>query len=211
MDDASWRALYMNQPIEREGQLYAQDELRRYFELPDGEPDAILAVCDTKDRGADYCFMPIVYQYGNDHYVEDCVCDNGKPEIVEARLVSALMKHKVHMARFESNSAGGKIAEKVQAEIKKQGGRTKITTKYTTANKETKIVVASPAVKERCLFKDDSVITKDREYRKMLEFLCGYTMMGKNKHDDVPDGMAQYIEFVQSMTRTAVEVFQRPF
>ena len=211
MDDASWRALYMNQPIEREGQLYAQDELRRYFELPDGEPDAILAVCDTKDRGADYCFMPIVYQYGNDHYVEDCVCDNGKPEIVEARLVSALMKHKVHMARFESNSAGGKIAEKVQAEIKKQGGRTKITTKYTTANKETKIVVASPQVKERCLFKDDSVITKDREYRKMLEFLCGYTMMGKNKHDDVPDGMAQYIEFVQSMTRTAVEVFQRPF
>ncbi len=211
MDDASWRALYMNQPIEREGQLYAQDELRRYFELPDGEPDAILAVCDTKDRGADYCFMPIVYQYGNDHYVEDCVCDNGKPEIVEARLVSALMKHKVHMARFESNSAGGKIAEKVQAEVKRQGGRTKITTKYTTANKETKIVVASPAVKERCLFKDDSVITKDREYRKMLEFLCGYTMMGKNKHDDVPDGMAQYIEFVQSMTRTAVEVFQRPF
>ena len=51
MDDASWRALYMNQPIEREGQLYNEDELRRYFELPDKEPDAILFVCDTKTEG----------------------------------------------------------------------------------------------------------------------------------------------------------------
>lgn len=211
MDDASWRALYMNQPIEREGQLYAPDELRRYFELPDREPDAILAICDTKDRGTDYCFMPIVYQYGNDHYIEDCICDNGKPEVVEARLSSILLQHKVHMARFESNSAGGKIAEKVQADVKKKGGRTKITTKYTTANKETKIIVNSPTVKERCLFKDDSVIKTDREYRKMLDFLCGYTMMGKNKHDDVPDGMAQYAEFIKSLTGTAVEIFQRPF
>ena len=211
MDDASWRALYMNQPIEREGQLYAPDELRRYFELPDREPDAILAVCDTKDRGKDYCFLPIVYQYGNDHYVVDCVCDNGKPEIVETRLVSALMQHKVHMARFESNSAGGKIAEKVQGEVKKKGGRTKITTKYTTANKETKIVIESVWCKEHLLFKDDSVIKHDREYRRMLDFLCGYTMIGKNAHDDVPDGFAQYSNFIQSMTNTAVEIFQRPF
>ena len=34
MDDVSWRALYMNEPIEREGLVYSQDELRRYFELP---------------------------------------------------------------------------------------------------------------------------------------------------------------------------------
>jgi hypothetical protein len=50
MDDASWRALYMNQPIEREGLLYAEDELRRYFELPDGEPDGVISICDTKDK-----------------------------------------------------------------------------------------------------------------------------------------------------------------
>ena len=31
MDDASWRALYMNQPVEREGLLYSENELRRYF------------------------------------------------------------------------------------------------------------------------------------------------------------------------------------
>lgn len=211
MDDASWRALYMNQPIEREGQLYSADELRRYFELPDGDPDAILSVCDTKDRGTDYCFLPIVYQYGNDYYLEDCVCDNGKPETVEAMLVAKLLQHKVQMARFESNSAGGKIAEKVQGILKDKGGITKITTKYTTSNKETKIVVNSPWVKDHILFKDDSVIKQDKVYRKMLSLLCGYTMAGKNKHDDVPDGMAQLSEFLQSITGGKIEIFRRPY
>ena len=65
MDDVSWRALYMNEPIEREGLVYAQDELRRYFELPKEDPDAIIGICDTKDKGADYAFLPVAYVYGH--------------------------------------------------------------------------------------------------------------------------------------------------
>ncbi len=211
MDDVSWRALYMNQPIEREGLLYSADELRRYFELPDREPDAIMACVDTKDRGSDYCAMPIVYQYGSDYYVEMILCDNSNPEIVEARLVAELLAHKVDMARFESNSAGGRIAEKVQKEVKDNGGKTRITTKYTTANKETKIILNSPFVKEHFLFKDESLVKKDKEYNRAMQMLCGYTMMGRNKHDDVPDAFAQLAEFLQSFERGQVEVFRRPF
>ena len=210
MEDASWRALYMNQPIEREGLLYQEDELRRYFELPDGEPDAIISVCDTKDRGTDYCGMPIAYQYGQDFYIEKIICDNSNPEIVETRLVMALLEHKVQMSRFESNSAGGRVAQKVQEQVKAKGGHTKITTKYTTANKETKIIVNSPWIKEHCLFKDNSVIT-DKEYKKALNFLCTYTMAGKNKNDDIPDAFAQLSEFAQSLEGNKVTVFQRPF
>lgn len=211
LDDASFRALFMNQPIEREGQLYNEDELRRYFELPDGEPDSILAVCDTKDRGTDYCVLPIAYQYGNDFYIEKIVCDNSNPEIVEARLVQALIEHHVHGARFESNSAGGKVAEKVQKEIKQKGGRTKITTKYSTANKETRIILSAGFAKERFLFKDNSIIKKDKEYKKALNFLCGYTMAGKNRNDDVPDAISMLVDFIDSMNSSTVEVFKRPF
>lgn len=211
MDDASWRALYMGQPVEREGQLYPEVELRRYFELPDGDPDAILAVCDTKDKGTDYCVMPVAYQYGNDYYIDGVICDNSAPDVVETRLVMTLIQRKVHMARFESNSAGGKVAEKVQKEVKDRGGRTKITTKYTTANKETKIIVNSPFIKERFLFKDASVIKHDKEYRKMLSMLTGYTMAGKNRNDDVPDAMSMLAEFIQSLEGNKVSVFKRPF
>ena len=210
MDDASWRALYMNQPIEREGLLYHPDELRRYFELPEREPDAILCVCDTKDRGADYCSMPIAYQYGQDFYVEDVVFNNANPEIVEAEIVEKLLRHKVHMGRFESNSAGGRVAQSVQEEVKKKGGRTKITTKFTTQNKETKIVMASPYVKEHMLFKDLSVI-KDKEYRAFMNNVCSWTMAGRNKHDDGADSLAMLADYVQSFSSGQVSVFARPF
>ena len=211
MDDASWRALYMNEPIEREGLLYHKDELRRYFELPDGDPDAILSICDTKDKGTDFAVMPIAYKYGEDYYIEKIICDNSNPEVVETRLVMALLEHKVQMSRFESNSAGGRVAQKVQEQVKSKGGITKITTKYTTANKETKIIVNSPWVKEHCLFKDDTVLGNDKEYRKALNFLCTYTMAGKNKKDDVPDGFAMLSEFCQSLSGMKVEIFKRPF
>ena len=62
MDEVSWKALYMNSPVEREGRLYREEELRRYWELPEGKPDAVIAVCDTKDTGEDYCVMPVAYQ-----------------------------------------------------------------------------------------------------------------------------------------------------
>ena len=210
MDDASWRALYMNEPIEREGQLYADDELRKYFELPEGEPDAVLAVCDTKTTGADYAFLPILYQYGQDYYLEACICDNGKEEIVEARIAKALLAHNVQMARFESNSAGGTIARNVQKAIKAEGGRCHITTKYTTDNKQTKIIVNSPWVKEHVLFHDDK-IKKDKEYRRMYQFLTGYTVAGKNKHDDVPDGMACFAIYAQELLGGTINVWHRRF
>ena len=103
------------------------------------------------------------------------------------------------------------MAQKVQEQVKAKGGITKITTKYTTANKETKIIVNSPWVKEHCLFKDNSVIKGDKEYKRAMNFLCSYTMAGKNKFDDIPDVFAQLSEFVQSLVGSRVEVFKRPF
>lgn len=200
----------MNEPIEREGQLYSDEELRKYFELPDKEPDAVLAVCDTKDKGTDYAFLPVFYQYGQDYYLDDCVCDNGTPEAVEARVVNALVGHKVQMARFESNSAGGRVARDAQKAVKERGGRCHITTKYTTENKETKVIVNSPWVKEHVLFNEEK-IKKNKEYRLMYQFLTGYTMAGKNKHDDVPDGMAMFAIFAQELSGGAITVWQRKF
>ncbi len=211
MDDASWRALYMNEPIEREGLLYSEDELRRYFELPDGEPDGVISICDTKDKGKDYAFMPVAVVYGNDYYITDCICDNGLPDVVEPRLVNCLIQNKVQMSRFEHNNAGGRVAKDIQEEVKKNGGITKITTKFTTSNKETKIILNSAWIKEHCLFKDKSLYKKKEDYGRMMDMLCSYTVAGKNRHDDVPDGMAMLSEYAQSFNRNKVQIFERYF
>jgi len=209
MDEVNWRALYMQQPIDREGRLYDPDELRRYFELPDAIPDAVISVCDTKDKGSDDCVMPVAYVYGDNYYIEDVLCDNGKPEIVDELLIQMLIKHKVQMSCFESNAAGGRVAQTVQNGVKARGGITKIETRYTTQNKETKILANSPWVKQHCLFKDDSV--SDKNYKKALNKLCGYSVSSRNKHDDVADAFSQLALYAESMGGAKVHVIQRPF
>jgi predicted phage terminase large subunit-like protein len=211
LDDVSWRCLYQNEPIERDGVLYTADELRRYYQLPLDEPDVVLGICDTAEGGKDDTFLPVAYIYGEDAYIDGCVCSNSMPEITDAKCAEILIKHNVKSCRFESNSAGGRTADNVQNIVFEKGGHTHITKKRTTANKETKIIVNSSYVKKHFLFKDNNVIGNDTEYRKMLNLLCSYTMVGKNKNDDVPDGMAQLCEFILSLKGNAVEVFNRPF
>ena len=213
MDSASWKALYMNEPIEREGLLYPADQLQRYFELPEGEPDAIIGVCDTKTTGSDYCVMPIVFQYGTKFYVEDCLCENYAPNVVEINLVNKICQWNPHMVRFESNVAGGKLASDIQQAVKERNCRTKIETKWTQQNKETKILVEAPWVLEHCVFKDDSVIHGEQwaEYRKMIQLLCSYSLEGKNKHDDVPDAFAQLSQYIQGFAGNKIQIIRRMF
>lgn len=213
MDDASWKALYMGTPIERSGQLYPVDELRRYLTLPDGDPDAILAACDTKLAGADYCVLVIIYKYGQDWYVEDVVCENYNSSVIEPTLAKKLVKHNVQIARFESNAAGGKVAESVQKMITDMGGNCTIRTKYNVANKESRIIANEPAVKKHCLFRTDSILKGNewREYRVMLQFLTTYTLIGRNKHDDVPDAFAQLADFMQQLHGNRVTILDRFF
>jgi len=209
MDDASFRALFMNEPIERLGLLYDVQELRRFFELPDKEPDAILAICDTKEQGSDFCVCPVFYQYGNDFYLVDIICDNGKVEIVQERVAQILVSRKVKMCRIESNRGGTIFAQNVEKRVKELGGFTSITTKWTQTNKETRIQVNSAMVKEHVLFKDESKM--DKEYREAIRQLTTYSMMGKNKHDDVPDCLAMFVDWQMSDRSNIVQILKRPF
>ncbi len=211
MDEPSWLALYQQQPIEREGQLYAPDELRRYFTLPDKEPDAILAICDTKEQGPDYCVMPVFYQYGSDFYLDTIICDNGKVEIVQERIAQKLVERKVKMCRIESNRGGTIFAQNVEKRVKELGGMTSITTKWTQSNKETRIQINSAMVKEHVLFKDESEYAKDREYRDAMTQLTTYSMMGKNPHDDVPDALAMFIDWQMTDRSNIATIMKRPF
>lgn len=45
----------------------------------------------------------------------------------------------------------------------------------------------------------------------MMDMSAHYTVAGKNKHDDVPDGMAMLAEYAQSLSGMRVEVFKRPW
>lgn len=209
IDDATWCAKYMGDPYVREGLLFARDRLRRFYELPAGEPDAIWAICDPAQGGGDDTFLPVFYQYGNDHYLADCVCSDALPKVTDEKCIEILMKHHVRQCQFENNAAGGRTADKVQQGVKDRGGVTRITKKHTQINKETKIISNSPFVQDRILFLDDRYIKPRSDYEKMMRLLCNYTIKGKNKHDDVPDGLAQYADFVISLVGNKITLKER--
>ena len=209
MDEPSWLALYQQQPIEREGQLYDPSELRRYFDLPDKQPDNILAICDTKEQGSDYCVCPVFYQYGTDYYMETIICDNGKVEVLEERIAALLKDKAVRQCRIESNRGGTIFAQNVQNRLKELGGMTSISTRWTQSNKETRIQSMSGIVKAHVLFKDESLYTK--EYREAMNQLCTYSMMGKSKHDDVPDAMAMFADWQMTDRTNIATILKRPF
>lgn len=210
MDEISYKCLYKNEPIEREGLLYTDDDIRRYQSLPIEEPDAILGICDTKDKGTDFLFLPIIYQYGDDYYCVDCICDDDSDYGKQyENCANILVEHKVHQCQFESNNGGSRVAYEVNKLVEQKGGRCNITSKVSTGNKETKIIVNADWVKKHVLFKDKSLYKPKDDYGKMMAFLLSYSVRGKNDHDDVPDGFAMFAIFVTNMYGAKGQVLDR--
>ena len=210
-DELSLNAIYFGRPIEREGLLYEENELRRYFTLPDQEPDSILAVCDTKEQGLDYCVCPVFYQYGTDFYMDTIICDNSKVEVLEERVAQLLVNRKVRMCRFESNRGGTIFAQNVEKRVKELGGMTSISTKWTQTNKETRIHSTAGSAKSHILFLDKSADGYTKEYQTAMTQLCTYSIAGKNKNDDVPDALSLFVNWQMSNNTNVVTIMKRPF
>lgn len=210
-DELSLNAIYFGRPVEREGLLYEKQELRTYFSRPDKEPDAVLAICDTKEQGLDYCVCPVFYQYGTDFYMDTIICDNSKVEILEERIAQLLVNRKVKMCRFESNRGGTIFAQNVERRVKELGGMTSITTKWTQTNKETRIHSNAGSAKAHILFLDEKAQGYSKEYQLAMTQLCTYSIAGRNKNDDVPDTIAMFVDWQMSDTRNIATIMRRPF
>lgn len=214
MDELSYKALYKSEPMEREGLLYHEEDLRRYLSMPDKEPDAILGVCDVKGKGTDYMFLPVMYQYGEDFYLADAICDdNADYEVQYAKLTDILANYKVQACEFESNAGGDRVAAEVQKRLIERGCTCTITTHPTETNKETRIIVNAEWVKKRVLFRDKSLYSPKDDYGVMMNWLLCYSTVGKNNHDDVPDGLANFRLYVTGMQPqlAKVEAIFNPF
>lgn len=212
MDDISFKCLFMNEPIEREGLLYHDDEIRRYLELPLQPPDAVLSIVDTKNKGTDFFVQPVLLQYGEDYYCVDTICDdNSNYETQYARSANLILTHHVEACQFESNNGGDRVALEVSKRVKEAKGYCNITQQFTTQNKETKIIVYAPWVKQHIYFRDRSMYQPNDDYGRMMSFLLGYSPVGKNKHDDVPDVFSSFAKWKNRPETPPTIVGRRPF
>jgi predicted phage terminase large subunit-like protein len=209
MDSISFGALYMCNPIEREGLLYHKEDLQYYFELPKEPPDAVVSIVDSKNLGKDYVSSPIGYLYGDYVYVHDWVFNNGLPEITRELVANKWVEHKVVRGDVELNNGGNYYAEDLDKLIKDKGGKTSIRMFFTGNNKTTKIITYSDYVKKYFIFKDPSTYSPNSEYAKAMQNLLSWTQMGKNKWDDAPDSVAMLAQLKQDLETSSIKILDR--
>ena len=202
MDEISYNCLFKQQPIEREGLLFPEDKIRRYLNLPHGEPEVITAQCDTKGKGTDYFVMPILQKYGDDWYCVDCVCDNSADyEYQYENAANVLVDNEVQECEFESNAGGDRVALEVNKRVEGKGWICNITSKPTETNKEARIFQCSNWILNNVIFKDSSLYTPREPYGVMMSLLKQYSVSGKKQLDDVPDVFSNFALRIQRKDR----------
>lgn len=213
MDEVSYKCLYKNEPIEREGLLFPEDSLRRYFALPKETPDEIIGQCDTKGKGTDYMVLPCLYRYGDDYYCEDAVCNNSADyEQQYQNLARIIVENQMNSCDFERNAGGDRVALEVSKRVSEMGWICNITDTPTETNKEARIYQCSNWIKQHILFKDKSMYSPKSDYGNMMSLLVSYSVSGKNPVDDVPDCFATFALRITKGNKVAkVEARKNPF
>lgn len=202
---------FQQQPFEAKGLLFPEKSLNRYYELPVEEPDSVVAVCDTAEKGSDYTAMVVLKIYGDDIYVDDVVFDDSTPEITKPQCAKKIVDNGVVSAIFESNNAGEYYSRDVNKLVEQMGHRVSICTKRTISNKQTRIEFASDGIIAHFFFKDVSKYDRNSQYAAFIKQLITYTRSGKVEHDDAPDVLSLAENNLRKIFVDKPEVFVRPF
>lgn len=210
MDEMSWKALYMNQPVEREGLLFPADELR-YFNgvLPDGEPDRKLMVMDIAWGGGDFTACPIAYVYGDAVFIPDLVFNNGDKTVTRPEVVGKIIQHKINVVRGEANNGGDEYCDVVDSQLRQQDYHCSVRSQRAPSgqSKLSRIIQYAPDIK-RFYFLDEK--HQSKEYKAFMEQVTMFTQLGKVPHDDAPDSLAQLADELYNGI-SKIEPVKRPF
>lgn len=210
MDEMSWKALYMNQPVEREGLLFPADELR-YFNgvLPDGEPDRKLMVMDIAWGGGDFTACPIAYVYGDAVFIPDLVFNNGDKTVTRPEVVGKIIQHKINVVRGEANNGGDEYCDVVDSQLRQHGYHCSVRSQRAPSgqSKLSRIIQYAPDIK-RFYFLDEK--HQSKEYKSFMDQVTMFTQLGKVPHDDAPDSLAQLADELYNGI-SKIEPVKRPF
>lgn len=216
MDDISYRCLYKQDPIEREGLLYPENKVKRYTELPTTKIKRITGQCDTKGKGTDYFVLPCLVEYEGYEglfYCVDTMCSKSADyELQYETAANLIVDNTMQDCDFESNQGGDRVALEVGKRVEEKGWICNISDTATESNKEARIFQCSNWVLQHIIFKDRSLYEPKSDYAEMMGMLLRYSVSGKNVNDDVPDVFSNFALRMTKGSRMAkAEAVQNPY
>lgn len=210
-DMASWMAQYMGEPVERSGALFEPEDMRFYNgNLPEGNPVRIFMAVDAAYGGGDFTSAPILYQYENgDIYVHDVVFNDGDKRITQPLIIKKIKQHGIQAARFEANKSTSGYKDDIEARLKQDGYKMNIETRPapTHTAKDMRIKDRAPEIRDFFFLEDGK---RHKEYSAFMTNLYSYKLIGKNKHDDAPDSLAQAVDMIVNPNKV-VSIFKRGY
>ena len=201
MDEISFNCIYQQEPIERDGLLFSEDNMIYYNGvLPEQEPDLICSYCDIAWGGGDFLSMPIAYVFGNDVYIDSVVYSDKTKMTTKPLVAGAIINNNIIKAGFEANNGGDEYAGDISDKLKEYDYRCAVQTFKAPTNKS-KLARIIACVDEitgagngyRLIFKDKLARKDDKMYdlfmKHIFMFNQGAKYQGKQK-DDCVDSLA---------------------
>lgn len=215
-DLVSWACQFQGTPYEREGTVFAPDDLM-YFNgtLPPSEPDKVFMAVDPAWGGGDFVAAPICYQYGEELYVVDVIYDSSDKSRTQPRVARAAEKWGVTRMYVEGTKTTSSFSDGINDIFKRDRYQCSIKTSLKNAlggtamgkNKEERIFAASSDIREHMIFLEEG--KRSKEYQMFMQNVFSFKIMGKNKHDDAPDSLQMAITFAFPKDTPAISVRSR--
>lgn len=213
LDKNEWMAKYQQKPFIREGLLFPEDELNYYNGvLPDGEY-MTAAACDVAWGGGDSLSMPFGQAFGDGGpvYIPDWIFNKGDKYTTKPLVVAKTMQLQPNMVRAEANNGGDEYAEDIDRLLREQGFKTNVTWAKASnqVSKMAKIIQYAPDIKRRFYFLKPEL--RSEEYQAAMDELTTFVQVGKNEHDDAPDGLVQLLQLIDGGMLAKVTASKNPF
>ena len=208
MDPVSFSCLIQQEPIEREGILFYENEFKK-FDLSEYEREEgyvrTVAFCDVAWGGEDYLSMPIVDEYedGDCKLIDWYFINKADKSITKPMVEEKIKQWGISRMCFEANNGGDEYADDIKRELKEKGIECYIESKKapTTMSKTDRIlnhqaeIRGSKASKYRLLIPIRDSIKNKKMINDALNQVFKFNQstsknVRKRQHDDAPDSLA---------------------
>lgn len=208
MDPVSFSCLIQQNPIERAGLLFFEEEFKKYdlrtYERNEVEYERTVAACDVAWGGDDHLSLPIIDEYKNGECIlRHWVFVQGSKDETIPKVVEAIMTYGVTYVCFEANNGGDMYADAVEKELKKRGYVCYVTSAKSPTNKSKldRILAAQGFIKGadaseyRLVIPIRESIRGDKQFNEALNEVFAFNQStAKNvrtkQHEDAPDSLS---------------------
>lgn len=191
LDDHIWLANYQQTPIDKKGALYGV--FKTYDAIDMDKFERVINYTDTADEGADYlCSISggVIGRYG---YITDIYYTDEGMEVTEGETARKLHENNVRECLIESNNGGRGFARNVIAKLKTLKNRKcNVTWFFNSKKKKTRILVNASNVMEQVIMPEDW----KKRFPEFAKAIKKYQRKGRNEHDDAPDTLTGFVEFI---------------